>query len=141
MGFLSDASVTPGPKGKSLAPVCALRPLWCAVAVIILSEKSIFNLRVNTVQPLLGALGSFLVGGDFRFQLRYPIFSRAKLMRKLLRRLHRVSAVLFRNACRSVQHLQDRLACFVELIGAARREVASARANGITSDSESSLPI
>jgi hypothetical protein len=31
-----------------------------------------------------------------------------------------VSAVLFRNACRPVQHLKDCLACFVELIGAAR---------------------
>jgi hypothetical protein len=92
--------------------------LCCAAAVITLSEKSIFNLRVNTVEPLLGTLGSFLVGGDFRFQLRYPIFSRAKLMRKLLRGLQHVSTVFFRNTGRSLQHLQDRLACFIELIGA-----------------------
>ena len=103
-----------------LAPICTLRPLWRAVAVVTLSEKSIFNLRVNTVQPLLSTLGPFLVGGDFRFQLRQPIFSRAKLMRKLLRRLQRVSAVFFRNADRSVEHLQDRLPCFVELISAVR---------------------
>jgi hypothetical protein len=101
--------------------------LWCAAAVFTLSEKSVFNLRVNAVQPLLGTLGSFLIGSDFRFQLRYPIFSRAKLMRKLLRRLDRVSAVFFRDTCRSVEHLQDRLACFVELIGAIRRGPFSPR--------------
>ena len=72
------------------------------------------------MEPLLGALGPVLISSDLCFQLRNPIFGRPQLMRKLLRRLQRVSAVFFRNASRSVQHLQDRLACFVELIGAVR---------------------
>jgi hypothetical protein len=37
-------------------------------------------------------------------------------MRKLLRGLQRVSTVLFRNTGRSLQHLQDRLACFTGLL-------------------------
>jgi hypothetical protein len=92
-----------------------------AAKLIFLPQKAIFNLRVHAMQPLLGALGSFLIGRDFRFQLRYPIFSRAKLTRKLLRRLQRLSAAFFGNTGRPVQHLQNRLACFVELIIAVRR--------------------
>ena len=53
-------------------------------------------------------------------------------MREPLRRLQRVPTVFIRNAGRSVEQLQDRLACFVELIGA---RVFSARANGTTSES------
>jgi hypothetical protein len=90
------------------------------VAVITLSEKSIFNLRVDTVQPLLSPLGSFLIGGDFGFQLRDPIFGSTQLMREPLRCLQGVSAVFFCSASRSVEQLQDRLACFVELIGTVR---------------------
>src|SRR5215813_704986 len=37
-------------------------------------------------------------------------------MRKLLRGIECVSAVFFRNASRSVEQLQNRLPCFVELI-------------------------
>jgi hypothetical protein len=38
-------------------------------------------------------------------------------MRQLLRRLQRVPTVFIRNAGRPMEQLQDRLACFVELIG------------------------
>jgi hypothetical protein len=96
------------------------RATHCATGVV-LAQKSVFNLRIDTMEPLFGALGSLLVGGDFRFQFRYSIFSPSKLMRKLLRRLQRVSAVLFRDAGCPVQHLQYCLACFVELISAVRR--------------------
>jgi hypothetical protein len=89
--------------------------------VITLSEKSVLNLRVNAMEPLLGTLGSFLISGNLRFQLRNPIFGCAQLVRKPLRRLQRVSAVFFRNAGRFVQQLQDCLARFVELIGIAGR--------------------
>jgi hypothetical protein len=97
--------------------------LRCAIhsaAAIALLKKSIFNLSVDAMEPSLSPLGSFLISSDLRFQLRNPIFGRAQLMREALRRLQRVSAVFFRNTGRSVEHLQDRLACFVELIGAVR---------------------
>jgi hypothetical protein len=91
-----------------------------AAAPVVLPQKSIFNLRVYAMEPLLRTLGSFLISGNLRFQLRNPIFGCAQLMRELLRRLQSVSTVLFRNAGRFVQQLQDRLARFVELIGIAR---------------------
>ena len=72
------------------------------------------------MEPLLSPLGALLMSGDLRFQLRNPIFSRAQLMREPLRRFQCVSAVFFGNTGRSVEHLQDRLACFVELIGSVR---------------------
>jgi hypothetical protein len=53
-------------------------------------------------------------------------------MRELLRRLQRVPTVFIRNPGRSVEQLQDRLACFVELIGA---RGFFGRANGTTSES------
>jgi hypothetical protein len=118
--------------------------LRCAVhsaAAVALLKKSIFNLSVDAMEPLLGSLGSFLISSDLRFQPRDPIFGRVQLMRELLRHLQRLSAVFFRNAGRSVEHLQDRLACFVELIGVIRRQGSSARANGITSESELLLSI
>jgi hypothetical protein len=91
-----------------------------AAAPVILSQKSIFNLRVNAMEPLLGSVGSFLVNCELRLEHRDPIFGGAQLMRKLLRSIQRVSAVFFRNAGRSVEQLQNGLAGFVELIGAIR---------------------
>ena len=68
------------------------------MAVVTLSEKSIFNLRVNAMEPLLGTLGSFLISGNLRFQLRNPIFGCAQLIGKLLSHVQRATAVLFSNA-------------------------------------------
>ena len=119
----------------------SLRRATHRATVVALAKKSVFNLRINTMEPLLGPLGSLLVGGDFRFQFRYPIFSPAKLMRKLLRSLQRISAVLFRDARCPVQHLQYCLACFVELISAVRRRGSCSPRKRNHSDSESSLPI
>jgi hypothetical protein len=53
------------------------------------------------MEPLLGALGSFLIGGDLCLQFRDPIFGGTQLMWKLLRRLQCVSAVFFCNPGRS----------------------------------------
>jgi hypothetical protein len=100
-----------------LAPIGALLPLRRATrrtTAVALLKKSVFNLRVDAMEPMLGALDPLLISGDLCFQLRDPIFGCPQLVRQILRRLKRVSAVLFRNASRSVEHLQDRLACFVE---------------------------
>jgi hypothetical protein len=56
-------------------------------AVITLSEKSILDLRVDAMEPLLSPLGSFLITNHLRFQTRNPIFGRTQLMREFLRRL------------------------------------------------------
>jgi hypothetical protein len=45
-----------------------------SAAPVILPEKSIFNLRVDAMEPLLGPLGSVLISSDLRFQLRNPVF-------------------------------------------------------------------
>ena len=73
------------------------------------------------MKPLLRSVGSLLISGDVCFQLGDPIFGCAQLMRKFLSRLQCGSAVFFRNAGRSVEQLQNRLACFVELIGNVNR--------------------
>jgi hypothetical protein len=95
-----------------------------AGAPVILTQKSILNLRVDAMEPLLGPVGSFLTSGKLRFQLRDPIFGRVQLMRKLLRYVERTFAVFFGNASRSVEQLQDRLTRLVELIGPIRRAAA-----------------
>ncbi len=52
-----------------LASVCALRlaPLWDATHAFSLSKKSIFNLRVHAMQPLLRAVSSFPIAFHFCF--------------------------------------------------------------------------
>jgi hypothetical protein len=95
-----------------------------AAATVILAQKSILNLCVDAMEPLLGPVGSFLTRGKLRFQLRDPIFGRVQLMRKLPRNVERISAVFIRNARRSMEHLQDRLTRIVELIGPTRHVAA-----------------
>jgi hypothetical protein len=85
-----------------------------ATAVTLL-KKSVFNLRIDPMEPLLSSLGSFLIGGDLCLQLRDPIFSGTHLIRELLRHVHRVPAVLLGNISSFVQKLEDRLTGFVDL--------------------------
>src|SRR5262249_36583890 len=89
------------------------RPLH-APAPAILPQKSIFDLRVNAMKPLLGPLGSFPIRGNFCLELRNPIFGRAQPMRKLLRHIQRVPAVVFGDARGFMKQLQDRLSCLIE---------------------------
>jgi hypothetical protein len=42
-----------------------LRRATHRVVAVALLKKSIFNLRIDPMEPLLGALGSFLTSGDF----------------------------------------------------------------------------
>jgi hypothetical protein len=92
-----------------------------AATLVILTQKSILNLSVDPMEPLLGPVGSFLTSGKLRFQLRDPIFGRVQLMRKLLSHVERTLAVFFGNASRSVEQLKNRLTRLVELIGPSRR--------------------
>jgi hypothetical protein len=109
---------------------------------VILTQKSILNLSVDAMEPLLGPVGSFLTGGKLCFQLRDPIFGRVQLMRKLLRYVERTLAVFFGNASRSVEQLQDRLTRLVELIGPIRRSAAgSLRSTPDLTMHRSALPV
>ena len=74
-----------------------------SVAATFLLQETVFNLCVDPVQPLRGTLSPVLIRRDFSFQLRNAIFGSAKLMRELLSRAQRVSAVLFSNTRRSVE--------------------------------------
>jgi hypothetical protein len=95
-----------------------------AAAPIILLQESILNLCIDAMEPLLGPIGFFLMSGKFCLQLGDPIFSRAKLMWKPLRRIDCMSAVLLGNAGRFMEQLQDSSTRFVELIGPLRRVAA-----------------
>jgi N6-adenosine-specific RNA methylase IME4 len=86
-----------------------------------LLKKSIFDLAVDAMEPLLGALGSLLISGEFWFQLRYPIFSGSQLIRKLLRRAERVAAVFVGSSGCLSNQLQYGLPRLVELTVCARR--------------------
>jgi predicted membrane protein len=87
--------------------------LWRAA--LILSEKSILDLRVNFVKPLLGALGLHPICFHLGLELRNPIFGRAKLVRKPLRRIYCMSAVLLGNIGSFVEKMENRLTGLVEL--------------------------
>jgi hypothetical protein len=52
---IDSATAAQGELQESLSPICTLRSLWCAVAVIILSEKSVFNLRIDAMEPPLSS--------------------------------------------------------------------------------------
>ena len=47
---------------------------------VALLEKSVFNLRIDTMEPLLGSPSPLLISGEFRFQLRDPIFGGPELI-------------------------------------------------------------
>jgi hypothetical protein len=87
-----------------------------AAAPVILPQKSIFDLGINAMEPLLGPISSFLISSEFFFQVRDPIFGGAQLMRKLLRHIQRVSAVFLGDTSRLFDQLQNRMAGLIELI-------------------------
>jgi hypothetical protein len=95
-----------------LAPVGALR---CIAAIIILSEKSIFNLRVDLVKPLFRALGLLPTCFNFGFELRYAVLRSPQLLRKLSRRIDCMSAVFLGDISSFAQKLEDCLTGLIEL--------------------------
>jgi hypothetical protein len=86
-----------------------------AATIVTLPKKSILNLSVDAMEPLLCALGLLPVRRHFGLKLGNPIFGRAKLVRKPLRRIDRMPAVLLSNISSFIQELKDRLTGFVEL--------------------------
>jgi hypothetical protein len=84
--------------------------------IATLSQKSILNFGVDAMQPLLSAFCSLLVCSDFGLKFGNPFFGSAELVRKLLRRIDRVPAVLLGNISRFAQKLEDCLTGFIELI-------------------------
>ena len=88
--------------------------MWRAATIVTQPEKSILNLSVDAMEPLLCALGLLPVRRDFGLKLGNPIFGRAELVRKPLCRIDRMSAVLLGNISRFIQELEDGLTGFVE---------------------------
>jgi hypothetical protein len=95
--------------------ICTLRSLWRVATILALPEKSILDLRVNLVKPLLGTLSLLSVCFNLGFEFCNAILSISKLLRKPLRHIHGVSAILLSNIGGFVQKLEDRLTGFVEL--------------------------
>ena len=92
-------------------------------------KKPILNFSVDAMEPLLGAVSSFLISSELCFQLRDPIFGGTQPMRKPLRCVQCVSAVLFSEACGSLHQLQNRLPCFVD--SASARTKSKCRGDGL----------
>jgi hypothetical protein len=107
LGFLLSASMRSPASGG---------PLWRTghtAAAVVLAQKSVLNLRIDPVEPLLRAIGSFSMRPNLSFQLRDPIFGRSELMGKLLRHLNGMLTVCFGHAGGLVKQLQNGLSCFV----------------------------
>ena len=98
----------------------SLRSATYRATAIILLKKSILDLSVDPMEPLLSPLGSLLMSGKFCFQLSNPILGSAQLIRKLLSHAECVSAVFVGNSCGPLNQLQNSLTCLVELIAPAR---------------------
>jgi hypothetical protein len=91
-----------------------------ALAAVVLSQKSVLDLRVDFVEPLLRAIGPLSMSANLSFQLRDPIFGRAKLVGKFLSHLEGMLTVCFGHASGLVKQFQNGLPSFVELIGVIR---------------------
>ena len=81
-----------------------------------LSEETLFDLRIDPMQPSFSPGASLLVEPNLGLQLCNSTFGRAKLIRELLGHLERMLAVCFGYAGSFVKQLQNSLACFIELI-------------------------
>jgi hypothetical protein len=67
-----------------------LPPARCQTATALFcSDKSPLNLHIDFPEPLFSALALLLVKLSFSLEFRDPLFSRAKLVRKLLRHVER----------------------------------------------------
>jgi hypothetical protein len=86
--------------------------------IIRLLEKSVLNLTVHAMQPLLSPLASLAISFRLGLQFLYPIFCRAKLVREFLRHVERLSTVGLSGTGCSMQQLHNALPRSVELIRA-----------------------
>jgi hypothetical protein len=85
------------------------------VGVPTFVQKSAFDLGIDLVQPLFSAIDFLLVGFDLGLKLANALLRRAKLVRKPLRGVDSMSAVLLGHVCGFVEELQDRLASGIQL--------------------------
>jgi hypothetical protein len=83
--------------------------------VPIVAQKTSFDLGVYLVQPLLRAIGSLLVSLDFGLKLSDALLRCAKLVRKALRCIDSLPAILLGKISGLVKELQDRLTSGIKL--------------------------
>jgi len=82
------------------------------------------------VQPLLGTLGPLSERFHVSLELHNTILGSAKLVRKTICRIDRMSVVLLGNISSFVQKLEDRLTGFVELTAVVSRTLSVAGEDG-----------
>jgi len=95
--------------------------------VLVPIHKAVLDLRINLMEPLLGALGLLPVCFNLGLKLSYAILRSPKLMGKPLRRIDRMSAVLLGNISSFVRKLEDRLTGSVELSVVVSRTLSRSR--------------
>jgi len=98
--------------------------LRTAAHVALLAEEAALNFRIDLVQPLLGALGLLPICFNLGLKLCDTILGGAELVRQLLRRIDRMSAVLLGNISSFAQKLEDGLTGFIELIATVSRSLS-----------------
>jgi hypothetical protein len=90
--------------------------LWRSASTIVLPEKTLLNLSVDRVEPLLSALGFLLIHADLSLKFGDPILGSSKLVGNLLGHVDSMLTICFGNTSRFVKQFQYHLACFIELI-------------------------
>ena len=101
--------------------------LRTSARVLVPIQKAVLDLRIDLMEPLLGALGLLPVCFNLGLKLSYAILSSPKLMGKPLRRIDRMSAVLLGIISSFVQKLEDRLTGSVELSVVVSRTLSRSR--------------
>jgi hypothetical protein len=89
--------------------------LRTSARVLVPIQKTVLDLRIDFIEPLLGALGLLPVCFNLGLKLSYAILSSPKMVGKPLRRIDRMSAVLLGTISSFVQKLEDRMTGSVEL--------------------------
>jgi hypothetical protein len=84
--------------------------------VTILPQEALFNLGVDSMEPLLSAICPLLLSSDRGLQVGNALTGGAQLMGEFLLYVGRTPPVVFRNARRFVQQTQDRLTGLLDLI-------------------------
>jgi hypothetical protein len=93
----------------------------------ILAQKTILDLIVDFVQPLLCAFGLLPVRFGLGLEIGNALFGCSELVRKLLRSVDCMSAILLGYIGGSVEKLEDRLTRLIELMSLRLRVLTLAR--------------
>jgi hypothetical protein len=89
-----------------------------ATVLTVWREKPLLNLRKDFMEPLFGTFSSILIVANVSLQLRYTIFSRFKLVGKLLSQIEGMFAVFFSHAGGFVKQVQNSPPGGIKLINA-----------------------